>query len=405
MNDLPIDPGTFEIWHQWRKVSHGAGCASGLAGALRAQGCRRPFLVTTPSLVRQGRLLETVRAAMGVAPVEVFSASVPHTPRSVVLEASARARAAGADCVVSFGGGTVIDTAKGIALALGAEITSEAGLDAFLVARQAGAPGKTLLKRDLIAHFALPTTLSGAEYSADIGITNTARQAKEIFNCEGAAPAAIFLDPELTGATPPRLWAATGLKTMSDAIEQTYANPSHPVIAALAERSIRWFSTYLPLCEADDEAVRADARLRCQLASWMSLFGIFNASSHVGLGGAMRHQLGGMFGIPHGEITCVLLPHIIRFNAQAVPDGFAILARSLDLPVVEDRTERVESIANAITALVERLDLPTRLGPLGVSGEGLDLLAANVMGEKSMRYNPRTVKDPREIVELVWQAI
>jgi len=284
MGDTPLRPGTFENWHQWHKVTHGAGCLQMLGAELDRLRITRPLLITTRSLVSEGGLLRSVREATNTAIAAEFSETEPHTPRETIVAASRAAREARPDGIISFGGSTVIDTAKGVALALAAEVTCAADFDRYARSSR----GSIGLDGKMLPHVALPTTLSGAEYSCDIGITNALLRKKEIFRYDSLAPRSILLDPLLTSATPARLWSATGIKVMSDAIEQLYSKASHPVIDALCISAIRWFSRYLPRTAHPDTVARTDARLRCQIASWKALFGMHNAGTRVGLGGALR---------------------------------------------------------------------------------------------------------------------
>jgi len=403
MNDpqtpgAPLRPGVYENWHQWRKVEHGAGCLRSLGAEIARLGIQRPFVVTTRSLVREAHLLASVRAAIGVEAVGQFADCQPHTPREVVLAGVTAAEAARPDGIVSFGGSTVVDTGKAMSLALAADVRSWDDFDR-------DAPGAIHhLRREPIAHIALPTTLSGAEYSRDIGITNERLRKKELFRHDGVTPRSILLDPALTQATPDRLWSATGVKVMSDAIEQLYGKASHPIIDALCISAIRAFHESLPLCRHADGTVRLDARLRCQVASWKTLFGMTNAGTRVGIGGALRHQLGGMFRIPHGEATCVMLPHLLRFNFSAVPDRYRALAEALGI-ATEDDDARLDAIVRAVERLIAALGLPDRLKPLGVRREDLPAMAAHVMEETSLRFNPREVTDAREVIAVLEAAL
>jgi alcohol dehydrogenase class IV len=402
IGDTRLRPGVFENWHQWHKVTHGVGCLQTLGAELARLRIARPLLITTRSLVAEGRLLASVREAANTAIVAEFSETEPHTPREAILAAARIARQARPDGIVSFGGSTVIDTAKGVALALAAEVTSAADFDRY--ARSNG--GNSELSARMLPHVALPTTLSGAEYSCDIGITNALLRKKEIFRYDSLAPRSILLDPLLASATPARLWAATGIKVMSDAIEQLYSKASHPVIDPLCISAIRWFSRYLPRTAHPDAVTRTDARLRCQIASWKALFGMHNAGTRVGLGGALRHQLGGMFRIPHGEATCVMLPHVLRFNFPEIRDGYRGLAGAFELnaDVVSDE-ERLALIIGRIRDLTSKLGLPDRLEPLGVKRADLAVMASHVMEEASLRFNPRAVRDEREIIALLEAAL
>ncbi|MGH8851533.1 MAG: iron-containing alcohol dehydrogenase [Casimicrobiaceae bacterium] len=396
--ETPLSPGVYENWHQWQKVRHGSDCLQYLGAELDRLQITRPLLITTRSLTVQGTLLASVRDAVPAEIVAQFSETEPHTPRETVLAAARAARQARPDGIISFGGSTVIDTAKGVALALAADIARASDFDRYARSAEDG----NGLAAGVLPHIALPTTLSGAEYSCDIGITDPLQRKKEIFHYDGLAPRTILLDPLLASATPARLWGATGIKVMSDAIEQLYGKASHPIIDALCVSAIRWFSRYLPLFEHPDSALRTDARLRCQLASWKTLFGMRNAGTRVGIGGALRHQLGGMFRIPHGEATCVMLPHILRFNFPEIRDGYRTLAEALDLDAAfASKEARLEAIIEHIRDLISKLGLPDRLGPLGARRTDLSALASHVMQEAGTEFNPRTVADPREIVALL----
>jgi alcohol dehydrogenase len=396
-----IRPGVYENGHQWRRVEHGEGCLANLGRELARLRIERPFLVTTRSLVASD-LLAQVKASCGVPVVGQFSEAQPHTPREVVVRAAGMLHDARPDGVVSFGGSTVVDTAKGAVFAHAAAIARAADFDRWT--QEEGTSSD--LDRPVLPHVAIPTTLSGAEYSRDIGITNEALRRKEIFRYDAVSPQSIFLDPAMTLATPPRLWAATGIKVMSDAIEQIYSRASHPAIDAQCLAAIRAFSTSLPESLRDGGTSRIQARLRCQIASWQALFGMHDAGTRVGIGGALRHQLGGMFRIPHGEATCVMLPHLLRYNFPAIPDRYAALAEAMLLrePFADDDA-RLEAIVARVEALVRALDLPTRLGPLGVRRADLPAMADHVMQENSLAFNPRAIAGKAEIVRILEAAL
>lgn len=396
-----LQPGQYENWHQWHRVQHGDGCLASLASETKRLDIKRPFLITTRSLLPTD-LLARVKAACGAEIVGQFSESQPHTPRETVIKATWLARDARPDGLISFGGSTVVDTGKGVALAMAVGIENAAGFDAWTqeVRRSKQLDGKVL------PHIALPTTLSGAEYSRDIGITNEALRKKEIFRYDAVSPQSILLDPQLTTATPDRLWAATGVKVMSDAIEQLYSKSSHPVVRSLCLAAIRGFATYLPLSYDADPAMRLNARLHCQIAAWQSLFGMHNTGTRVGIGAALRHQLGGMFRIPHGEATCVMLPHLVRYNFPAISDRYRALAEALQVGEKNDSDEqRLEAVVSLLQRMIGQLGLPVRLEPLGVDRKDLPAMARHVMQESSLAFNPRSVTDEAEIVRILEAAL
>jgi alcohol dehydrogenase len=262
------------------------------------------------------------------------------------------------------------------------------------------------LNGKLLPQIALPTTLSAAEYGRDIGVTDTQRRVKHLYRYDAVVPQSILLDPDLAAATPARLWSATGIKMMSDAIELVYSKRSHPVLEPLCLQAVRWFATYLPRSFDVNPVVAVDARMHCQLAAWMTLFGTHNAGTCTALGAALRHQLGGALGMPHGEATCVMLPHLILFNAPAVPDGYLRLAEALDVHVPgQSRDDRVQAVASRIRSLAQELGMPTRLGALGATITDLPHIAHHALEEPAADFNPRTVLDAQELIALLEAAL
>jgi maleylacetate reductase len=174
---------------------------------------------------------------------------------------------------------------------------------------------------------------------------------------------------------------------MSAAIEQLCNPRSSPVVDALAARSIEWFAQWLPAPDDD-----LDARLRGQLASCMSLFALHDAGGSVGLGAALRHQVAVTYGVAHGDVTCVLLPHVIRFNAPALGDEIAVIARALG--VARPETADAEAVARRLEELVAELQLPSRLSQLAESRGDVAALAAGVLNESAAQRNPRPIAEP-----------
>jgi maleylacetate reductase len=385
---LGAAPGAYEQGRQWERVRYGIDSTDGLAEELEALGVERPFLLTTASILRAG-LADRVRDALGGAPVGEFPACRAHVPEETAVEAAAAVDAAHADGLVAVGGSSVIDSAKAVAL-LRAERPGAAQPLAAIRAAGVGA-GPTL------PIVALPTTLSGGEFTGVVATTDR-DGVKHLLLDPRLAPRTVLLDPRLTGATPPLLWRATGVKTLSDAIEQIGIGAS-PVVDALCERSIQFFVGALA---AGPEEL--DARLRCQQAAWMSLFGLHDGGSSVGLGGALRHQAAVTFGVPHGEVTCVLLPHVVRFNAPAIPARSAAVARALGLADEGEGEALWEAVAARLEDFIADLGLPRRMSEIVDSHADLDALAERVLAEGAARRNPRPVGSAAEVVTLLERA-
>jgi alcohol dehydrogenase class IV len=380
--------GSYEQGHQWRRVRYGIDCAAGLADELKALGVTRPFLLTTASIVRSG-LAERVRDSLGASPAGEFPGCRAHVPEATVVEAAAAVGASGADGLVAIGGSSVIDCAKAVALLRAEASTTEEPLAAIRAAGVGTEPTLPVV--------ALPTTLSGGEFTGVVATTDR-DGVKHLLLEPRLAPRTVLLDPGLTVATPTRLWRATGVKTMSDAIEQIGIGAS-PVVDALCERSIELFVDALAAGPEDLEA-----RLRCQQAAWMSLFGLHDGGSSVGLGGALRHQVAVTFGVPHGEVTCVLLPHVVRFFAPAIPERAGAVARALGLAAEGGGGGLWIAVADRLEAFVAELGLPGRLSEIVDSEADLPALADRVLAEGAARRNPRPVRSASEIVKLLEDA-
>ncbi|MCU1376306.1 MAG: iron-containing alcohol dehydrogenase, partial [Actinomycetia bacterium] len=310
-----LPPGRFQNWHQWQQVVHGHDALGQLAGELERLGAARVLIVTTPS-VASSPVLALVEAALGPATVGVYASCRRGAPRPSVLAAAEAAASASADVLVSVGGGSVVDTAKGAALCGAAGITTAEGFDGYRVGAQAAGFDSPQLADRPLPVVALPTTLSGAEYTGMIGITDLVTDYRDPYRFDVLAPVTVVLDPRLTTATPDRLWAGTGIKSLSDAFEQYVAGAAGPALEPQLLRAVAWLARWLPPSLDGD----LDARLRCQVASWLTMFGTFNAASRVGIGAALRHQLGMVHGIPHGEASCPVLAEVAR---RTTPDGEA----------------------------------------------------------------------------------
>ena len=365
---------------------YGPGVArADLAGLLTRVGSTRPFLVTTPSLERSGLAAE-VASWLGAGLAGVFAGSKEHTPASVVIEGAAMAKAAGADGLVSLGGSSVVDLTKGIALLLG-----EGGeLGSYRMRAGASRPS---LRAPKVPHIAVPTTLSGAEFTAVAGITDTAVGEKQMYADPQLIPRWVVFDPELAASCPSRLWAGTGMKVLADTIEVPCSRRANPQCDALANASLRMLVDNLGPATSDARDV--GARGHCQFAVAM----VFPQLAAVGVGlvAALRHQLGGGLGVPHGEASTIVLPHVMRYNLDAAAAPYGRAAAALGLASPEALIARIES-------LTEELGLPPRLRDVGIAEGDLDGVVEHVLHDPGSRANIRGVdaEAVREILHAAW---
>lgn len=376
-------------------ITFGAGALDALPAVLDDLGAARPLVVMSGSLAR-GEIGARLRTLLGDRSAAVVDDVPQHVPRSAVVAAARTARTQGADSVVSLGGGTSIDCAKAVALCLSAGIDDAEELDGYRARREAD--GTTTLPRDLttaVPHVAVPTTLSGAELTDIIGITDDATRAKHIYRFRALAPRSVVLDPEVAAQTPPWLWAASGVRALDHAVESMLATGSMPFVDALAARAIRLLDENLPRSVADPGDL--DARSACLQAAWLAIYGITNTGA--GLSHAVGHQLATRFDLLHGVSSAIMLPRVMAFNAAATRPGLAQVAAAFGRP-----DDGAESIAPGLVAeLIARLPVPTRISEAGGSRAPFAEMAAEIAGDISMAGNARQVTES-DIVGLLESA-
>ena len=368
-------------------VVYGPGVAQSELPALVARvGASRVFLVTTPSLDRSG-LAEEAAGWLAGSWVGTFAASREHTPAPVVIEAAQAAGAAGADCLVSLGGSSVVDLTKGIALLL-----AEGGPLADHRLRP-GSP-RPELRAAKVPHIAVPTTLSGAEFTAAAGITDPTVGEKQMYFDPQLLPRWVVFDSVLAATCPARLWAGTGMKVVADTLEVLCARRANPQTDALALGALRLLVDNLG--PATTERADHASRGRCQFAVAM----VFPQLAAVGVGlvAALRHQLGGGLGIPHGEASTIVLPHVMRYNQPVAAGPYGRAAASLGLSTPEELISRLE-------ALTAELALPGRLRDTGIARADLDgAVVEHVLADGGSRANIKAVDAAgvREILDTAW---
>lgn len=364
-------PGPMQRFNLTRleAVISGPGAISAIGEELRRRGASRALVVTGASL-GASPLLGRVRSALGDRCAGVAPLASQHAPSQSVREMTAKARELKVDAIVSFGGGSAIDSAKVLAASLmnGRDMTLEAG--ALDLARAFDpVPGRGL------PHVAVPTTLSAGAFTPAGGVTDETTLRKGAVLDPRVQPCVVIHDPELTVETPELLWVSTGVRVLDHAIETIYAKRSHPLSSALAVRAIRLIVEHLPgSLGRDGEAIAR--RGACLDAAWLSLYGSFNTG--LGLSHALGHQIGPAFDIPHGVTSCLALAPAMRFMAGLAPGRFADIAEALRLP------EEPLACADAVEAFVARFDVPTRLDQLGVDEAAAVALAPQVMDELNL---------------------
>ena len=365
------------------KIVFGAGAARDVEMEMAGLGCGRALVVTDPGVMKAG-LVEGVLKALGEKCVGVWSEVPQDTGVGIVNRAAAFAREAGADCVVSVGGGSVIDTGKGICILL----TEGGGLENF--------EGIQLLTRPQTPHIVIPTTAGTGSEVTNMAVILDERKKQKILIVESFnTPRIAILDPKMTEKLPPLLTVSTGMDAMTHAVEALQSVQREPIADGLAMQAIRLLRRYLPVCAQNgaDLAARGQVQLAATMAGWA--FG----NAMVGLVHAMAHSLGAIARVPHGIANGILLPHVMAFNRDDAAEGYAMVAEALGVREKGmDEREAADAAATEMGSFLRKIGHPLRLSERGVKEEDLVKAAALSLSDGAIVNNPRMVLSEEEVL-------
>ncbi|MFH1034597.1 MAG: aldehyde dehydrogenase family protein [Pseudomonadota bacterium] len=367
------------------KVNSGPGSIASISTELQALGCRRAILLTDPGVQAAG-LTAIAQKALGGYCAGVFNDIPQDTSLATVDAAAALARQLGADAVVSVGGGSVIDTAKALCVVL-----SEGGraIDHIAVLR---------LNRPATPHIVVPTTAGTGSEVTNVAVIKNREAGRKVYVIEnGLFPSVAILDPQFVQGLPPGLTAGTGLDALTHALEALMSVRSNPVCDALALHATSLIAQNLPLCVArgDDLTARANMQVASTLAGWAF------CTAQVALAHAMAHTVGALFEVPHGSACGIVLPHVMRFNAEHCTAALGRAAQALGRPVEGlAPLQAALAAADAVASLIATIGHPARLRDVGVPEEALYEAAAHAVADPACIFNPRPVTDPGQVYEV-----
>ncbi|CAM01679.1 1,3-propanediol dehydrogenase [Saccharopolyspora erythraea NRRL 2338] len=349
-----------------------------LGYSARRLGARRPFLVTDPGIVEAGWVRESVAhlREAGLAPV-VWHDLTPN-PKDHEVQAAHHAYAeAGADVIIAVGGGSCIDAAKGVAIlsANGGHILDYEGVDHVVN------PIPPLVM--------VPSTSgTGADVSQFCVVTDTTNATKATIISRTLVPEISIIDPRLLTTMPDWLNAATGLDALTHAME-SYVSLAHNVLTdhhSLHAVHLVTKNLLRTLLDPADEEPRT-AMAQGSLAAGMAFTNAILGATH-----AMSHQVGGLLDAPHGVINGVLLPHVIRFNAEQDPARYVPLASAAGIDTDRLPSDEVaEVLADRVRDLADSVGVPRGLSCLGVGEHNVADLARTTMKDACLATNPRQV--------------
>jgi alcohol dehydrogenase len=354
----------------------GSGSLAEAVNYIKEQGFKQGLIVSDSVLNKLGvvknftDLLEKEQVAS-----IVFDKAQPNPTVGNVNEGLALLKQHDCDFVVSLGGGSPHDCAKGIALVAsnGGKIADYEGLD------QSKLPQLPLI--------AINTTAGTAsEMTRFAIITDEIRHVKMAIVDKHTTPVLSVNDPSLMVGMPASLTAATGMDALTHAVEAYMSTAATPITDAVAVKAIELIHRYLPTAVKNGEDM--EAREQMAYAQFMAGMAFNNAS--LGYVHAMAHQLGGFYDLPHGVCNAVLLPHVQRYNAQVCPERLKDIAHCMGVDVLAmSAQEGANAAIEAIEKLSKIVGIPSGLTTLGVKEEDISLLADNALKDVCGLTNPK----------------
>lgn len=371
----------------------GAGARKELPQVLAKLNVKKALVCSDKGLIQVGttkKVTDVLDAAQ--FSYDIYSEIKPNPTVTNVQQGVAAFKASGADCLIAIGGGSSMDTAKGIGIVVANPEFAD------VVSLEGCAP----TKHKSVPIIALPTTAgTGAEVTINYVIIDEQRQAKMVCVDPNDIPAVAIIDPELMYSLPKGLTAATGMDALTHAIEG-YITKGAWVMSDMYElQAIKMIAESLPL--AVDEPTNPVGREGMALAQYIAA----QAFSNVGLGlvHGMAHPLGALFDVPHGVANALLLPTIMRFNMPKCIDKFAVIARTMGVDTTGMSTEQAAQAAvDAVQALSLRVGIPQHLSDLHITAEDIPALAAQAIADVCTPGNPREVTE-QQIIELYKQVL
>ena len=365
----------------------GPGARKELPGVVARLGFKKALVVTDKGLVKFGvaKMVTDVLEEAGIA-YEMYSEVKPNpTVTNVKMGVEAFA-AAGADIIVAIGGGSAMDTAKGIGI-----VTNNPEF-ADVVSLEGCAP----TKKKTVPIIALPTTAgTAAETTINYVIIDEEKQKKMVCVDPNDIPCCSIIDAELMYTLPKGTTAATGMDALTHAIEGYITKAAWELSDMFEIEAIRMINKHLRTAVYDPtNPVGRHGMAVAQYVAGM-------AFSNVGLGvvHGMAHPMGSLFDIPHGVANALLLPTVMEFNKPVCVDKYVEIAKAMDAyKEGMTKAEAAQAACDAVRALAIEVGIPQHLSEIGIKEEDIDALADQAIADVCTPGNPRHVTR-RDIVE------
>lgn len=381
------------------KILSGRNALENIPFELKNLGSSRPIILTDNLLAKIGLVDHVVNAFKGSDIVigTIFEDIPPDSSVAIVNQIAKIYHQYECDSIIAIGGGSVIDTAKGLNILISEETDDLMNL-----------MGSEILTKKQQPFIAVPTTSgTGSEATLVAVIANPDKNVKMEFTSYKLLPDVAVLDPRMTITLPPKITASTGMDALVHAIEAYTSIQKNPMSDAFAFAAINLIREYLP--KVIENGKDEEARLAMANASLMA--GASFSNSMVGVIHGIGHALGGIARVPHGDAMTILLTHGMQFNFEKVGHLYGELLLPLAGAEVyantpkENRADKtIEVIKELQNSLKDKVGLPMLLSEVGVKKEDFNRIAEKAMNDGALIFNPREVnyEDILHILELAY---
>ena len=339
------------------------------------------YIVASSTLSKKTDEISKIKNILGNKFVGLFDSCIQHSPLENVIDCVKSVQEKNPDIIITVGGGTPIDTVKVVQLCHSLEINTVADLKKI--------SNKHQNKASKIRQIAVPTTLSGGEYSIIGGAMDTKTQLKERYTGNDICPQVVILDPSLTLHTPDWLWLSTAIRSVDHAVEGLCSSSTNPLMPPMALNSLQLFARSLRETFKDREDIFS--RSLSQKAVWMIAKNLGNTS--MGASHGIGYLLGSIGSVPHGYTSCVMLPAVLKWNESFNKEKQKWISNALGRPKL--------SAAEAVGELVSDLGLPTTLGEVGIKDDQWDKIADYGLKHPTVLSNPRPITKKDDIIEIL----
>ena len=342
---------------------------------------KKIFIVSSSTLSKKTSEIDMIKQTLGKKLVGLFDNCIAHSPLENVIECAKKVQKTSPDIIITIGGGTPIDTVKVVQLCYSLGITSPDDLKKIA--------NKHQKIKSKIRQIAIPTTLSGGEYSIIGGAMDTKIQLKERYTGDDLCPQVVILDPTITLHTPDWLWLSTAIRSVDHAVEGLCSNSTNPLMPPMALNSLQLFGNSLRNTYKNRDDIVS--RSLSQKAVWMIAKNLGNTP--MGASHGIGYLLGSIGSVPHGYTSCVMLPAVLKWNESYNQDKQKWIANALGRPKL--------SASEAVGELISDLGLPTTLGEVGIEESQWEKIAEYGLKHPTVQSNPKPINKKDDIIQIL----